>query len=304
MNRKTLFLIVATFVFFTISGLTAQKKISFTFDDGTINDRPGYTFQEWNALLLKKLWEADVRAMLFVAGKGKNNTKGSHLLHSWNAAGHGIANHTWSHHNYSDQSETYVSFRDDILKADTLLRPYSNFKRFFRYPYLKEGETAKKVDSLRSFLRGQGYKNGYVTIDASDWYIDTRLIRRLKADAGTDLSPYRDYYLHHIWERAQFYEDLSYKLNGRHISHTLLLHHNLLAALFIDDLISFFREKGWEIVSAEDAFKDPIYSKTPKYAGESLIYALAKDTGKFEHLLRYPPDDSRYEKDAMDALGL
>ncbi len=301
MRKRGFFTIVV--LIFTI-GLSAQKTVSFTFDDGNVNDRPGYTFQEWNAVLLKKLWEADVKAMLFVAGKGKNNEKGSHLLSTWNDAGHAIANHTWSHSNYSNPKLMYPIFRDDILRADTLLTPYSNFKKFFRYPYLKEGETIEKVDSLRTFLSSQGYRNGYVTIDASDWYIDSRLLARLKADAGADLSVYRNFYLKHILERAEFYENLSYKLNGRHIPHTLLLHHNILAALFIDDLIQLFQEKGWEIVSAEEAFSDPIYSQTPMYAGESLIYALAKDSGKYEHLLRYPAEDSRYEKAAMDALGL
>ena len=39
-------------------------------------------------------------------------------------------------------------------------------------------------------------------------------------------------------------------------------------------------------------------------AGESLIWALAKQSGKYEDLLRYPAEDEEYEKDKMDALGL
>jgi peptidoglycan-N-acetylglucosamine deacetylase len=31
---------------------------------------------------------------------------------------------------------------------------------------------------------------------------------------------------------------------------------------------------------------------------------LAKETGKFDGLLRYPGEDDRYEKQKMDALGL
>jgi len=65
-----------------------------------------------------------------------------------------------------------------------------------------------------------------------------------------------------------------------------------------------FKSKGWEITSAEDAFKDPIYNKDPNYAGESLIYALTKDSGNHESILRYPAEDSRYEKEKMDEFGL
>ena len=36
----------------------------------------------------------------------------------------------------------------------------------------------------------------------------------------------------------------------------------------------------------------------------SRIWALAKQTGKYENLLRYPGEDGEYEKPRMDALGL
>jgi hypothetical protein len=39
-------------------------------------------------------------------------------------------------------------------------------------------------------------------------------------------------------------------------------------------------------------------------AGESLIWALAKETGKFDKVLRYPGEDSEYENAKMDKLGL
>ena len=39
-------------------------------------------------------------------------------------------------------------------------------------------------------------------------------------------------------------------------------------------------------------------------AGESLIWVLAKQSGKYDSMLRYPAEDERYEKEKMDALGL
>jgi hypothetical protein len=39
-------------------------------------------------------------------------------------------------------------------------------------------------------------------------------------------------------------------------------------------------------------------------AGESLLWALAKETGKFESLLRYPGEDDVYEKPKLDRLGV
>jgi len=99
---------------------------------------------------------------------------------------------------------------------------------------------------------------------------------------------------------------ISYEMHGRHINHTLLLHHNLASALFLDDLIAKFKVQGWDIVDADKAFQVEIFENAPKsnFAGESLIYALAKQSGKYDQSLRYPAEDSRYEKEKMNQLGL
>lgn len=297
------FLVFACLAFF-MGEAAAQPQISFSFDDGMIADRPGFRLEEWNQLLLDKLEKEGVRAILFVAGNNKSGAKGRYVLQSWNDQGHLIANHTVHHPNYNNEKTTYSTFREELLSNDSLIKGYSNYVKLFRFPYLKEGNTPEKVDAFRTFMKEIGYRNGYVTIDASDWYIDNRLVARLKENPEADLSGFKEFYLEHIWERAQFYEHLSYELNHRHIAHSLLLHHNLAAALFIGDLIQLFQDKGWRIVSAEEAYADPVYAVGPKYAGESLIYAQAKDSGRYDDILRYPAEDGRYEEKRMNALGL
>lgn len=301
MKKITTTLILFISVFCIAVG---QPKISFTFDDGITADQPGYSFEEWNKMLLDKLDDAEVKAVFFVMGNNKIDEKGKFLLKSWNDRGHQLANHTYSHPFYNSDEISAEEFKAEILKTDSIINKYENYTKLFRFPYLKEGNTKEKVNSIRQFLDEQNYRNGYVTIDASDWYINSRLRKKLIEDSTTNIKEFKEFYLNHLYERAQFYEQLSYELTGRHIHHTLLLHHNLTAALFVDDLIKMFKEKGWEIVSADQAYEDPIFDKVPNYAGESLIYALAKDSGKFEEILRYPAEDSRYEKDKMDKLGL
>jgi hypothetical protein len=85
-----------------------------------------------------------------------------------------------------------------------------------------------------------------------------------------------------------------------------LLHHGALNALFLDDLIGIFVAKGWKPVDADRAYADAAYDLQPKIlpAGESLIWALAKESGKFERELRYPGEDDVYENPTMDALRL
>lgn len=299
---KNLFLVSALLLLSLISH--AQPKVSFTFDDGALNDKPGYPFEQWNDMLLKNLDKAGVHAIFFVSGYDKESEKGRFLLNSWNEKGHKIANHTFTHPNYNSKNVTFENFRHELLQNDSLIRQYSNYLPMFRFPYLKEGDTEEKVNLFRALLKEQNYRNGHVTIDASDWYIESRLIKRLKENPDADLEGFKKFYLQHIFERAKYYEELSLSLTGRHINHTLLLHHNLSAALFLGDLIEMFRENGWEIISADEAYKDEVFTKVPAHAGESLIWALAKQSGKFEGVLRYPAEDSRYEKDKMDALGL
>ncbi len=175
-------------------------------------------------------------------------------------------------------------------------------------PYLKEGGSREKIDSIRSILSKYDYQNGYVTIDASDWYINGRLLKKMRESAvdTVELNQYRDFYVQHLLERAQYYEALSFEMNGRHIAHTLLLHHNLTSALFLDDLIAAFKAQGWEVIDAQKAFEDEIYQTQPNTvpAGESLIWSMAKATGDYEDQLRYPAEDSRYEEPKMDRLGL
>jgi peptidoglycan-N-acetylglucosamine deacetylase len=285
---------------------SAQPTLSFTFDDGITNDMPGYTLERWNGMLLDHLDQAGIKSILFSTGNNKSDRKGQYLLDSWNGRGHRIGNHTCSHLNYNSKDVSFEQFSVDFLKNDPLIRAYSNYSPLFRFPYLKEGDTREKVTSFRNLLKASNYQNGSVTIDASDWYIDSRLRNRLRADPDANVDGFKNFYMKHLLERATYYENLAFKITGRHVHHTLLLHHNLASALFLGDLIKMFREKGWKIMDAEEAFKDDIFQQQPANvpAGESLIWALAKESGKFDNQLRYPAEDSRYEKDEMDRLGL
>jgi len=292
---------------FQAQSLPAVKPtIAFTFDDGSINDFGEYKLETWNQRLLNHLKKNKLKAILFSAGANKSSPKGKYVLNSWNDAGHLIANHTFSHVNFNSAQVSLEDFKLELTKNDSLIKGYAHYTPYFRFPYLKEGDTKEKVDGFRAFMKQEGYKNGHVTIDASDWYIDARLTERLKESPNADLTGYRTYYKNHLLNRAQYYDSLAYKLTKRRIHHVLLLHHNLAAALFLDDLIKHFKANGWDLIDTDQAYKDKIYATVPTTipAGESLIWALAKASGQFESVLRYPAEDEVYEKPGMDKLGL
>ncbi|WP_044171264.1 polysaccharide deacetylase family protein [Flectobacillus major] len=312
MTKTLPFLFFATFLGLTIScnskiyAQTEKPKISFTFDDGQTNDIGEYKLEVWNQMLLNNLKKHNLKAILFSSGANKLSEKGKYVLTSWNNEGHFIANHTFTHANFNSKNTSLESFKRELILNDSVIKSYSNFVPYFRFPYLKEGNSKEKIDGFRAFMTQQGYKNGHVSIDASDWYIDSRLIQRLKTNPNSDISGFRDYYKKHLLDRALYYDSLAFQLTDRRINHVILLHHNLAAALFLDDLIKYFEDNGWEVIDVDKAYKDKIYNEIPNNipAGESLIWALAKQSGRFENVLRYPAEDGDYEKPIMDKLGL
>jgi hypothetical protein len=160
---------------------------------------------------------------------------------------------------------------------------------------------------MRNFLREQQYRNAYVSLDTSDWRFNEKLIEVLKRDSQADVSEIKLAYLAHIKQRALAYRDLSYKLQGRDIPQVLLLHHNLVNALWLDDVITQFKEMGWTFVTPAQAFTDPVYQLFPDRpaAGQSLLLSLAKTLGlgKFDGWLRLH-DDGDFEMQALKEKGL
>jgi peptidoglycan/xylan/chitin deacetylase (PgdA/CDA1 family) len=284
-----------------------EPRIAVTMDDFNWNKSVRLTPDERNQAILGHLRaHGNLKATLFVAGKFVDNEKGKSLLSEWDHAGHTIGNHSYSHKYFNSGKVTTEVFTADILKCEAVLAEFSRYQKRFRFPFLKEGETAVKRDAVRRFLKQHGYTIGHVTIDASDWAIEDRLSARLAKDPAADIKPYRDFYLEHMWERATYYDNLARQALGRSVDHTILMHYNLLNALFLGDLLDMFKQKGWKLIDANEAFKDPVFSTEPKIvpAGESLIWAIAKESGKFESQLRYPGEDGEYENPKMDKLGL
>jgi peptidoglycan/xylan/chitin deacetylase (PgdA/CDA1 family) len=299
MTRRTFFLGSASAI---ARAATSQPSIAITMDD--LNWMPLPNPTEINTRILDAMRSHHARLALFVIGRNADNGTGRALVQSWKQSGHLIGNHSYSHRSY--EALTFDEFSADVIHADEVLASHLATPRLFRFPALKEGDTAAKRDSMREFLSARHYRIGHVTIDASDWYYDNRLRQRLAITAGFDATRFRQPYLDHLWDRAQFYDDLSMQVLGRRVPHTLLIHWNLLNSLFLADVLDMFQGRGWQIVDAEQAFRDPIFLRAPKTvpAGESLLWALAKETRKFDTLLRYPGEDDVYEKPKLDRLGL
>lgn len=279
-------------------------EVSITMDDFDAQDATKLGPDARNDAILAALAKHKVHAALFVSCKNLRGPDDWRRLGDWSASGQLIANHTFSHlligPELSAKGET-----DDIQRCDDVLAKVPGYARRFRYPFLAEGDTPQKRDAVRDWLAANRYRSGAVTIDASDWYVDQRLRERLAKDENADVSGYRDFYLEHLWGRAQYYDGLSNALLGRSVKHTLLVHFNLLNALFLDDVLAMFESHGWKVIDASTAFADPVFAEKPPAimpAGQSLLWTRAKAKGMRD--LRFPAEDGRYEKAEMDRRGL
>ena len=286
-----------------LQGSVSAQTISFTFDDG-LDPRQAKDAAALNAQILDALRTHAVTSTLFPAGGRVDSPEGLALVAAWSAAGHRIGNHTYSHRSLGAKAVSVQDFTADVLRADRLLSHLPTWTKRLRFPYLKEGETASKRDEMRQWMRQNAYTHGYVSIDGSDWYYSQRFVAWRQANPAADVTIFRDAYLEHLWDRAQYYDRLAIDVLGRSPAHVMLLHTNAINAAFLRDAIAMFRERGWKIVAPDAAFADAIYTSLPDTApaGESIVWALAKHAGRSG--LRYPAEDGAYEEPRLRKKGL
>jgi peptidoglycan/xylan/chitin deacetylase (PgdA/CDA1 family) len=282
-----------------------RPQLAITMDDPNLKLDSNLRWPDANSRILKALGSRDIKAALFVCGMRVDEYDGSKLLSAWDQGGHLICNHSYSHLNYCGPT-SYADFAVDFLKNEKIIAPYHDKTLLFRYPFLKEGDTADKRDRFRTLLKDSGYRVGHVTIDTSDWYVNERMADRLAKEPRASIQLYRDYLIAHLLNRASFYRQLAIDVVGRDIRHTLLIHYNTLNALVLPDVMAAFETAGWQWIDASLAFQDEVFHSLPKTlpAGESLVWALAAETGRFKDRLRYPGEDDVYEEPKMKALGL
>jgi hypothetical protein len=134
---------------------------------------------------------------------------------------------------------------------------------------------------VRAGLKARGLRNGYVTVDASDWHLEQLAIDAKKGGKAIDMDALRDLYVESHVEAAEFYDGLARQTLGRSPAHVMLLHETDIAALWIDDLVAALRRAGWDIVTADKAFADPIKDAMPDVpsANGTLTETLAWEKG-------------------------
>lgn len=244
----------------------AQKRIALTFDDVPRPRGAFFTPDERTARIIAGLKEARVAQAAFFVTPGflslPDGAGGEARIAAYAAAGHVIANHSFSHQALKSLSaDAYLA---DIDQAALWLKDRPNLRPWFRFPFLDEGgDDIAKHRAVMAGLQARGLSNGYVTADASDWNTENLTIAANAAKKSMDMKALRRLYVRAHVESAEFADALARRALHRSPVQVMLMHETDLAALFLPDLVRGLRKRGWTIVSADEAYADPLARTEP-----------------------------------------
>lgn len=262
--RKLFFL----FVLISISGY--GQKMAITIDDAPFGASGSMTetekveaFKE----LLATLDRFEVKATFFVTTSNLSDTTES-ILSMALEAGHQIGNHTHNHLNLNNVSaEEYCV---DIKVCADRAAKWINSK-YFRYSYLRRGNTREKRDRVFRFLKENDLVIAPVTIDNAEWEFNRDYFSAKNRNQKLTVA---DAYLRHMSEMTEKYRSMGVDLMGREVSHILLIHVNPINCEYLDELLSMYKEGGWQFIPLDEAMKDPIYQTKDDWIGEQGISVL------------------------------
>ena len=231
-------------------------EIALTFDDAPRPDTAYFTGAERTNKIVQVLKEKDVRQVAFFCNTFAFTKDDSERIKKYSRAGHIIANHTAHHIDY--QKSTFDHFTGDILEAERTLATFPTYKKWFRFPYLRQGFLESSRNQIHRFLEKSSYQHGYVTVETYDWELDRLFQQDVAKGKKVNLDELRRIYLQILWEGIEFYNDLSMKVLKRIPKQVILLHENDINALFLGDLVDIIRSKQGRMITIEEAYKDPI----------------------------------------------
>lgn len=168
-NKIVFFLFASAFPFSSFAGV----KVAITVDDLPTHGElpPGVTREmvaEKMVSVFKKHKVPDATAFIN-AGKVEVKKESLEVLRIWKNAGYSFGNHTYLHEDLNQVS--IEEFKKAIDRNEPLLKELSGSRnwKFFRYPFLREGDSHGKRNAIRNYLKEKGYRIAQVTIDFEDW---------------------------------------------------------------------------------------------------------------------------------------
>jgi peptidoglycan/xylan/chitin deacetylase (PgdA/CDA1 family) len=275
--------------------LSRHPAIALTFDDlpaaGTLPQ--GMTRTQIATEITKELKAAHLEGTYgFVNGiRMENNPDARQALHVWLDAGMNIGSHTWSHPGLPKvTAEAYIA---DIAKNEPTLTEFGQVRdwKWFRYPFLWEGETLEKRHAVRQWLFGHGYRVAQVTLDFEDYAWNNAYGRCLVKNDTAAIQWLHDSYLANAAEYIQLGREEQIVAFGHEIPNVLLLHETAFTTHMLPELIAQLRQTGFEFQPIAQIERDPVYAQDPDAALE--YGGTLPDQFMDSKKLPYPPFDPK-----------
>jgi peptidoglycan/xylan/chitin deacetylase (PgdA/CDA1 family) len=193
---------------------------------------------------------------------------GAAALRRWVESGQRVGNHSYSHLDLNTHS--LEDYGRDILRNEPTLAALSPDQewRWFRYPYLREGDAIEKRAGVRAFLREHGYTVAQTTVDYEDYLWNTPFARCADKDDQRAIARLRTTYVQATLNAIAASRAMAKAVFDREINHVLLLHLGAFTPEILPTLLDVLRDQGFELVTLEIAQSDPAFQSDPQYFGK------------------------------------
>ena len=184
-------------------------------------------------------------------------------LKVWIDAGMELGNHTWSHPALSDMTaEEYIH---NIAMDEPALEQYAGKRdwKWFRYPYLEEGDTAAKHEAVRGWLREHGYRVAEVSLNFNDDDWSDPYIRCKEKGDEAGIAWLKQTYMDAAKEFIQRGREREPAAFGHEIPNVLLLHATEFTTLMLPDLIRMLKEEGFRFSTVPKVERNKAYRIDP-----------------------------------------
>jgi peptidoglycan/xylan/chitin deacetylase (PgdA/CDA1 family) len=268
-------LVAALFMVAVASAAEPKLKVALTFDDLPLNGMlpPGKKKSDFarDTVAVLKKHHIPPSYGFIVARQLEGDADGALALRLWVEGGHPLGNHTYTHldltRNSAEDFQREILHNEPVLELlmppDGELARAGHDWRWLRYPYLHEGDTLEKRRAVRAYLAANHYRIAQTTLDWEDYIWNSSHARCwLKKDEAA-IQWLRESYLEAAREFIRFQVGNSRAVFGRDINHVMLLHLGSFSSHILPDLFRLLEAENFEIVTLEEAQKDPAYDYDP-----------------------------------------
>jgi hypothetical protein len=151
--------------------------------------------------------------------------------------------------------------------------------KWFRYPFLWEGDTPDKRHAIREYLGANKYRVAQVTLDFDDYAWNPPYARCVAKKDTSAIELLKASYLRTASERIAEGQRMALAIYGRDIKHVLLLHLGAFDAVMLPQLLDLLKDRHFKLISLREAEQDPAYKSDPDLPlkwGGTLLEQMAQ----------------------------